>query len=68
MPNKRSKLSSEICKPSATSDPLSRRCGLSERSQSCLFVILSGGYDPNSNNWAFGTVGTILGFWLKALR
>jgi hypothetical protein len=33
-----------------------------------LFVILSGGYDPNSKNWAFGTVGTILGFWLKASR
>jgi len=34
----------------------------------CLFVILWGGYDPNSKNWAFGTVGTILGFWLKASR
>ena len=30
-----------------------------------LVVILSGGYDPNIQHWAFATVGTILGFWLK---
>lgn len=30
-----------------------------------LFVILAGGYDPNAKHWAFATVGTILGFWLK---
>jgi hypothetical protein len=33
-----------------------------------LFVILSGQYDPNSQYWAFATVGTILGFWLKGRR
>ncbi len=33
-----------------------------------LFVILSGQYDPNSQHWAFATVGTILGFWLKGRR
>jgi hypothetical protein len=33
-----------------------------------LFVILSGQYDPNSQHWAFATVGTILGYWLKAGR
>jgi len=30
-----------------------------------LFVILTAGYDPNIKHWAFATVGTILGFWLK---
>jgi hypothetical protein len=30
-----------------------------------LFVILAADYDPNIKHWAFGTVGTILGFWLK---
>jgi hypothetical protein len=30
-----------------------------------LFIILSGGYDANSKQWAFVTVGTILGFWLR---
>jgi hypothetical protein len=33
-----------------------------------LFVILSAQYDANSKHWAFATVGTILGFWLKAGR
>jgi hypothetical protein len=33
-----------------------------------LFVILSAQYDPNSKHWAFATVGTILGFWLKGGR
>ena len=31
----------------------------------CLIMILSDSYDANSKHWAFGTVGTILGFWLK---
>jgi hypothetical protein len=30
-----------------------------------LVVILSGQYDPSIKHWAFATVGTILGFWLK---
>ena len=29
-----------------------------------LLVILSQHYDPSIKNWAFATVGTILGFWL----
>jgi uncharacterized membrane protein len=33
-----------------------------------LFVILSDQYDPNSQHWAFATVGTILGYWLKGGR
>ncbi|WP_434053884.1 MAG: hypothetical protein RDA78_02970 [Roseibium sp.] len=32
---------------------------------SSLFIILSGGYEPDAQKWAFGSVGTILGFWLK---
>ena len=48
--------------------PLLRWVGMTIVLTACLFVILSGGYDPNSKNWAFGTVGTILGCWLKASR
>jgi hypothetical protein len=33
-----------------------------------LAVILSGQYDANSKHWAFGTVGTILGYWFKGGR
>ena len=30
-----------------------------------LYVILSGKYDAGSQKWAFGTVGAIIGFWLR---
>ena len=30
-----------------------------------LFVILSKNYDAETQKWAFGSLGTILGFWLK---
>jgi hypothetical protein len=30
-----------------------------------LYIILSGGYQPQVQNWAFTTLGTILGFWLR---
>jgi hypothetical protein len=30
-----------------------------------LFVILSGGYKAEGEKWAFGSLGTIVGFWLK---
>jgi len=30
-----------------------------------LFVILSKHYDAETQKWAFGSLGTILGFWLK---
>jgi len=29
-----------------------------------LFVILSKKYPPESDRWAYGVVGTIVGFWL----
>jgi hypothetical protein len=48
--------------------PVVRLVGTFTVLTACLFVILSGGYDPNSKNWAFGTVGTILGYWLKSSR
>jgi hypothetical protein len=32
---------------------------------SSLFVILSKQYDGESQKWAFGVIGTILGFWLR---
>lgn len=32
---------------------------------SSLFIILSGQYDSESQKWAFGVVGTIVGFWLR---
>jgi hypothetical protein len=30
-----------------------------------LFVILSSNYEIAVRNWAFGTIGTVLGFWLR---
>ena len=30
-----------------------------------LFVILSKKYTPQDKHWAYTTLGTILGFWLK---
>jgi hypothetical protein len=30
-----------------------------------LYVILSGGYKADGERWAFGSIGTIVGFWLK---
>ena len=30
-----------------------------------LFVILSSRYEPKDKNWAYATVGTLVGFWLK---
>ncbi|BDM83549.1 hypothetical protein [Acaryochloris marina] len=30
-----------------------------------IFVILDGSYQNDTDKWAFGTVGTILGYWLK---
>jgi hypothetical protein len=32
---------------------------------SALFVVLSGGYAEAEQKWAFGAIGTILGYWLK---
>jgi hypothetical protein len=31
-----------------------------------LFVILSKKYGPKEQYWAYGTLGTLVGFWLKA--
>ena len=31
-----------------------------------LFVILAERYTPADKHWAYGTTGTIVGFWLKA--
>jgi hypothetical protein len=30
-----------------------------------LFVILTKRYSPQDKHWAYGTIGTIVGFWLK---
>lgn len=30
-----------------------------------LFVILSARYGPKDKHWAYGTVGTLLGFWFQ---
>ncbi len=32
---------------------------------SSLFIILSGQFDNENQKWAFGAVGTIVGFWLR---
>jgi hypothetical protein len=31
-----------------------------------LFIILFHAYDPKDKHWAYGTLGTILGFWLRS--
>ena len=31
-----------------------------------LFVVLSKRYPPADRHWAYGALGTILGFWLRA--
>jgi hypothetical protein len=33
-----------------------------------LYIVLSRGYPPQEKNWAFTTLGTILGFWLRGKR
>ena len=30
-----------------------------------LYVILSKRYPPKVEHWAYATVGTVLGFWLR---
>jgi len=30
-----------------------------------LFVVLSQSYKPEDKHWAFGLIGTVVGFWLK---
>jgi hypothetical protein len=34
----------------------------------CLFVVLSGRYEPNAQHWAYSTLGTIVGFWMRGGR
>lgn len=33
-----------------------------------LFVILSGLYEDGTQRWAFGAIGTIVGYWLQPAR
>ena len=35
---------------------------------SALYIVLSGGYAEAEQKWAFGAIGTILGYWLKNNR
>ena len=30
-----------------------------------IFVVLSKRYQPREKHWAYSTLGTILGFWLR---
>jgi hypothetical protein len=30
-----------------------------------LFIVLSTGYQQREKNWAYSTLGIILGFWLR---
>lgn len=30
-----------------------------------LFVVLNKGYGPKDKHWAYSTIGTVLGFWLR---
>jgi hypothetical protein len=31
----------------------------------CVYLILSPTISPDATKWAFGTLGVILGYWLK---
>jgi hypothetical protein len=35
---------------------------------SAVLIVLSHAYDPQEKHWAYGTLGTILGFWLRASK
>ena len=42
------------------------RTGVSVLMHSCaVFVIISPRFKPTQKHWAYGMVGTILGYWLK---
>jgi uncharacterized membrane protein len=30
-----------------------------------LFIVLSSKYGPTDKHWAYGTIGTLVGFWLR---
>lgn len=30
-----------------------------------LYVVLSGHYDDSTQKWAFGIIGSLIGFWVK---
>jgi hypothetical protein len=32
---------------------------------SSLYIVLSNKFNDDSKKWAFGTIGTLIGFWLK---
>jgi hypothetical protein len=32
---------------------------------SALFIILSRGYDDSSQKWAYGAIGSVIGFWFR---
>ena len=31
-----------------------------------LYIILSTAYQPKDKHWAYGTIGMVIGFWLKS--
>jgi hypothetical protein len=33
-----------------------------------ILIVLSHAYDAQEKHWAYGTLGTILGFWLKGSK
>jgi hypothetical protein len=33
-----------------------------------IVIVMSHAYDPQEKHWAYGTLGTILGFWLRSSR
>ena len=33
---------------------------------SSLYVVLTNKYEPDTEKWAFGTIGLVLGYWLPA--
>ena len=35
---------------------------------SSLYVVLSQEYEPETEKWAFGTIGLLIGYWLPLAR
>jgi hypothetical protein len=31
-----------------------------------LLIILTHGFDPDNKHWAYGSVGMVVGYWLKS--
>jgi hypothetical protein len=58
--------SSPITRRNSSPDPIWVRLSMTVPILLCaLFVIVSQQYSATEKNWAYGSAGTILGYWLR---